>query len=92
VARFGAFLKSALGAQKIDAGAVRQVKEWARAALRASDDTVFAVNEIACTDPACPGLETVILVMQPGTKTRACKIAKGLSDVTEPDIIAALAG
>ena len=90
MARFGAFLKNALGAPKIDADAVRRVKDWAREAIHASDDTVFAVNEIVCADPACPGFETVILVMAPGAKTRACKIGKGLSDIAEADVVASL--
>jgi hypothetical protein len=90
VARFGAFLKGALGGARTDPAAVQRIKDWARVALRASDDTVFAVNEIACLDPSCPGLETIILVMQPGVKTRACKLSKGLSDIAEADIVAAL--
>jgi hypothetical protein len=32
-------------------------------------------NEIVCPDPACPGTETVILVMVPSRPTRACKVA-----------------
>nr|WP_246205672.1 hypothetical protein [Microvirga arsenatis] len=64
----------------------------ARAALRTSSDTAFAVNEIACNDPGCPGIETVILVMEPGRKTRALKIAKPLDEVAEQDILAALEG
>jgi hypothetical protein len=90
VARVGAFLKRAFGAPPADAEAVQRVKDWARTALRADDDTVVTVNEIVCADPACPGLETVILVMAPGVKTRACKIAKGLSEIAEADIVAAL--
>ncbi|WP_245416143.1 hypothetical protein [Microvirga sp. 17 mud 1-3] len=53
-------------------------------------DTAFAVNEIACTDPACPGIETVILIIEPGAKTRACKIPKPLDEVMEQDIVEAL--
>jgi hypothetical protein len=48
------------------------------------------VNEILCLDPACPDLETVILVMRAGEKTRACKIAKPMSAVTEQDLAGAL--
>jgi hypothetical protein len=55
-----------------------------------SPETVFAVNEIACTDPACPGVETVILIMRAGQKTRACKIQKPLDQVTEQDVVDAL--
>jgi hypothetical protein len=48
------------------------------------------VNEILCLDPACPDLETVILVMREGEKTRACKIAKPMAAVTEQDLARAL--
>jgi hypothetical protein len=51
--RFGAFWRG--GAAKPHAEAIARVKDWARAALAASPDTAFAVNEIACNDPACPG-------------------------------------
>src|SRR4051812_15530528 len=53
--------------------------------------STLAVNEIACLDTACPGVEAVILVMEPGQKTRAYKIAKALDGVTEQDIRDALA-
>ncbi len=86
--RFGAFLRDMLRPPRPDAAAVARVKAWAQAALGA--ETVFAVNEIACVDPGCPGAETVILVMAPGHKTRACKIPKLLDDVTEPDVRRAL--
>src|SRR3954469_231118 len=98
MARFGAFLRGAFGMPKQNTPeAIGQVKEWLRAAFQASPEqtsseqafpeqvspeTVFAVNEIACTDPACPGVETVILIMRPGQKTRACKIQKPLDQVT----------
>lgn len=88
--RLGAFIRGAFGVPKVDPEATAKVKDWARAALCVHEDTAFAVNEIACTDPACPGIETIILVMEPGVKTRACKIAKGLSDVTQEDVAAAL--
>jgi len=32
----------------------------------------------------------VILVMEPGAKTRACKVTKALDEVTEQDIVDAL--
>ena len=47
---------------------------WVVEALALGADDLVAVNEIACTDPACPGLETVVLVMASGEKTRAIKI------------------
>jgi hypothetical protein len=90
VALFGAFLRGSFGLPKSDKQAVDRVKDLARAALRVSPDTAFAVNEIACNDPGCPGIETVILVMEPGQKTRALKVAKPLDAVMEQDILKAL--
>jgi hypothetical protein len=90
LALLGAFLRGAFGLPKADREAIQRVKDWAREALEADPDTAFAVNEIACADPACPGIETVILVMEPGVRTRACKVAKPLNEVTEQDIHDAL--
>jgi hypothetical protein len=85
--RLGAFWR---GRPQPDSEAAARVKAWARAALGTSDETAFAVNEIACTDPSCPGIETVILVMEPGRKTRALKVAKPLDAVTAEDVRAAV--
>lgn len=90
MALFGAFLRGSFGLPKPDKRAVDRVKDMARTALQASSGTAFAVNEIACNDPGCPGIETVILVMEPGRKTRALKVAKPLDEVMEQDILKAL--
>ncbi len=86
MALFGAFLRGAFGLPKPDKQAIDRVKDLVRAGLQASPETAFAVNEIACNDPGCPGLETVILVMEPGRTTRALKVAKPRDEVTEQDI------
>ena len=78
------------GRPKPDSEAAARVKAWARAALDLAEETAFAVNEIACTDPACPGIETVILIMAPGEKTRAAKVSKAAEAVTEQDVRGAL--
>lgn len=75
-----------LKAEKPDAAVISQIKAWTKEILALPDGTAFAVNEIVCRDPACPGMETVILVMEPGRKTRAYKIAKNLADVSREDI------
>ena len=92
MALFGAFMRGTFGLPKPDRQAVERVKELARSALQLSSDTAFAVNEIACNDPGCPGLETVILVMEPGRKTRALKVPKSLDEVVEQDILTAIEG
>lgn len=91
LALFGAFLRGSFGLPKADRAETERVKALARAACGGPADTAFAVNEIACTDPGCVGIETVILVMEPGRKTRAVKVAKPLDEVTEQDIREAFA-
>ena len=87
--RFGLFRRRA-GEPKPEAEAVARVKAWVAVAVALPPDTALAVNEIVCTDPSCPGTETIVLVMQPGRKTRAYKVAKMLEEVTEQDIREAL--
>lgn len=74
-----------------DAEGRARVAAWVRAHGALPEGTVLTVSEIACPDPACPGDETVILVMAPGARTRAIKITRALADVTEDDVRAALA-
>jgi hypothetical protein len=88
--RCGAFLRGAFGARKQSPESLAQIKLWARIALQAPEETAFAVNEIVCNDPACPGSETVILIMAPGRKTRACRVPKSADEVTEQDVRQAL--
>lgn len=69
-----------------------RVKGWVRNALGLGEDDAVTVSEIACTDPACPGIETVILVMKPGEPTRAFKSKGSLVVQTRPAVERALAG
>jgi len=55
-----------------------------------STNSTLSVSEISCADPSCPGTETVILVMRPGERTRAYKVAKAMDAVTEPELRAVL--
>jgi hypothetical protein len=52
--------------------------------------TSARVSQIECTDPSCPGFETIILIMNTHMKTQAFKIKKPLQDVTQTDIEIAL--
>jgi len=87
---FGGLLRNAFRRDRPDREAVERVKDWTRRALGAAPDTAFSVSEIVCADPSCPGTETVILVMEPGKKTRALKVSKALDAVTEEDVRGAL--
>jgi hypothetical protein len=69
-----------------DGGAAAQVKAWVIALLELPEAASVTVSEILCPDPACPDLETVILVMRPGRKTEAFKVRRPLAAVTEQDL------
>ncbi|GJD63132.1 hypothetical protein [Methylobacterium frigidaeris] len=73
-----------------ETGARARVADIARRLGGFSPEVALTVNEIVCADPACPGTETVILVMPPGARSRACKVGKPLEAVTEEDVAAAL--
>lgn len=86
--RFGLFGRDKREAAGADAAA--QVKRQVRELLGLPENAVIAVNEILCADPACPGTETVILVMKPGEKTRAFKVQAGLAELTPEALAQAL--
>lgn len=89
MALLGLFRRRA-GVAAPEAADIARVKRMAFDALGASPDVAVVVNEIVCTDPGCPGTETVILIMEPGRKTRASKVAKPVDKVTEQDVREAL--
>lgn len=70
---------------------VERVKEMTRAILALPEDATVSANEIICADPACPGSETVVLVMIPGQRTKAYKVQAPMAEVTEASLKAALA-
>ncbi|RXT54483.1 hypothetical protein B6S44_12625 [Bosea sp. Tri-44] len=86
--RLGLFGRDKRDAAGADAAA--QVKRQVRELLGLPENAVIAVNEILCADPACPGTETVILVMKPGEKTKAFKVQMGLAELTPEALAQAL--
>jgi hypothetical protein len=66
------------------------VKASAIARLALGPADAVSVNEIACADPGCPDMETIVLVMRHGEPTRALRIRAPLDAVTD-DHLATLA-
>ncbi|MGX5733764.1 hypothetical protein [Bosea thiooxidans] len=69
-------------AKALAKAAAERLKGQVRTLLSLDETVAVAVNEILCADPACPGSETVILVMKPGEKTRAFKVQMAMNEVT----------
>lgn len=86
--RFGLFGKGKREAGEAEAAA--SIKQQVRTLLGLPENAAVAVNEILCADPACPGTETVILVMNPGEKTKAFKVQMALAELTPEALAEAL--
>ncbi|GEO98673.1 hypothetical protein GCM10007887_03330 [Methylobacterium haplocladii] len=56
-------------------------------ALALGPDDALTVNAIACADPGCPDLETIVLVMRVGEPTRAVKIRRPIEAVELADVL-----
>ncbi len=65
------------------AQAAARAKSVLRPALALTESDALSVNEIACADPGCPDVETVVLVMRTGEPTRALRFRGPLDDLDE---------
>lgn len=68
------------------AGIAARLKQELIVALGLSEADALAVNEIACADPGCPDMETIVLVMRAGVPTRALRIRRPMDAVDAQDI------
>ena len=57
------------------------IKQWTRSYLQLDDEAVINVSELACADPGCPLVETVIAVFEEG-RTRKWKLHRPKAAVT----------
>ncbi|MCC5978334.1 MAG: hypothetical protein JJU21_09760 [Salinarimonas sp.] len=87
---FAGLLRNVVPSGGIDRAEIERVRALAVEVLGLSADTIVKVNEINCTDPACPGQETVVLIMEPGARTRAVKVRAPIEDVDESALQAAV--
>jgi hypothetical protein len=78
------------GKRRADAAAVGRVRLWAEAGLGVDDTAVVMVTELACHEPGCPPVETVIALLG-GTSPRTWKIPRAAAELTAADVVAALA-
>ncbi len=57
------------GANAPDPAHSAAIKRWTRAILKLDTEATITVSELACRDPGCPLLETVVTVFEdPGTR------------------------
>jgi hypothetical protein len=63
-----------------------RLKEALVSAFQLDPADALSVNEIACADPGCPDMETIVLVMRAGEPTRALRIRTPMDAVTADQI------
>lgn len=67
--------------------ALRHIKQWTRERFQLGEDETIVVAELACAQPGCPPLETVIAFWtNDGADRHHIKIFKPALDVTEDDL------
>jgi hypothetical protein len=74
------------------ARAIRALKAAARTLFKAGEDDALVVNELSCTEPGCPPIETVVALLRAGSEPRQVKVQKPALDVTQADLRAAIKG
>lgn len=72
------------------AGRAAELKGWVAARLDLAADHIMTVAQLACLEPGCPPLETVVRIDQRGKPMIIIRVPKALADVTDEDIAAAI--
>ncbi|HTV35186.1 MAG TPA: nitrate reductase [Xanthobacteraceae bacterium] len=70
--------------------AIDRLKAATREQLHLSDDVVVCVTELACREPGCPDVETIIAVLTAGKKPRTVRFHKRIIEIDGPELAAAL--
>jgi hypothetical protein len=72
--------------------AIRRLKVAARRLFEAVDDDAVVIHDLACTEPGCPPVETVVALLHAGSEPRQVKVHKLAAAVTEDDLRTAIQG
>ncbi len=69
---------------------LRELKETVRTLLGLDDDTAVMIRQLACTEPGCPPLETVVAVLPMNGPARRWTLHRPTEQITEDDLRTAL--
>ena len=69
---------------KADPEQIRQLKAWVHEALDISTDIPVSISQLACHEPDCPPVETVIAIMT--RPPQQFKLHRPLCDIGQSDI------
>lgn len=69
---------------------LRELKEHVRTLLDLDEDTAVVIRQLACTEPGCPPLETVVAVLPMSGPPRRWTLHQPTDEITGDDLKAAL--
>lgn len=64
----------------------REIKGWVQEILGLPPEATIMVSELACTEPGCPPLETVIAILRGPGDTVQHKLHLSIAEITRSDI------
>jgi hypothetical protein len=67
------------------------LKESVRQLLDLDDDTAVMIRQLACTEPGCPPVETVVAVLPMDAQARRWTLHRPVAQITSDDLRALLA-
>ena len=67
---------------------IRQLKAWVHEVLEISADVPVSISQLACHEPNCPPVETVIAIMT--RPPQQFKLHKPIGEIVQSDIQALL--
>ena len=71
-------------------GRASQVKAWVSQHLALTEADLVTVAELACHEPGCPPIETVVTVHEPEGQQRSWHINRPLAEIDQAAIVTAL--
>jgi hypothetical protein len=75
-----------VGRPRPDAEAVARLKGWVAALMSLSEADHIAIAELACHEPGCPDLETVVTVTRADRRRFVLRFPSALAQVTEAEV------
>ena len=70
---------------------IRSIKQWVREVLALAEDERVMVSELACHEPGCPPVETVVVVLRGARDTVMRKFHRPAHELTRAEVEAAWA-
>jgi hypothetical protein len=67
---------------------LQEVKAWVREAWGLPEDAPLMVSELACSEPGCPPVETVIAVLRPKLKPVQRKLFSPVDGLERAQVLA----